>query len=305
MYSHKQSHYQTLGLQYGATKEDIKKSYHSLAKINHPDKGGSEEKFKEITTAYNELTKDNDGTGGMDEMGGMGGMGGMTDSDNEIFNMMGNLANSFKHFIIGATILTVETQLELTLEQLETGGTYKVKYKRYVPSGKVNYMTVLTPMGTVRTSVPEEIELMFETDVTVPRCCNTKIPIVYKGLAVTPGYNTTGGNLEVTIITKKHPVYRRLYNDKLDLYTELHINIKEALTGFEKYITPLNKANPVKIESNIVVNPYDTKRIKKYGMCKDSNNVGDLVVKFIISFPLLLSVETIKTLKGCNLETSL
>lgn len=298
------SHYQTLGLQYGATKEDLKKNYHNLAKIHHPDKGGSEEKFKEITTAYTELISGNGGGGGGGNSDRDSDFDG--DFDSELFNIMGNLARGFQSFVSSVTSLRIETNLELTLEQLETGGTYTVKYKRHVPNGKVKQMSVSTPMGIVRTSVAEEIELMFETSVVVPKCHNTSIPLVYKGAANTPGYkNTPNGDLQVTISALKHPVYQRLHTSKLDLYTELTISLKEALTGFEKYITPLNKTKPVKIESNIVVNPYDTKRIKNYGMCQDTNNTGDLIVKFIIIFPLLLSVETIKTLKGCNLETTL
>lgn len=34
------------------SEDDIKKAYRTLAKIHHPDKGGKEEDFKEITAAY-------------------------------------------------------------------------------------------------------------------------------------------------------------------------------------------------------------------------------------------------------------
>lgn len=47
--------YEILGVRQGATKEEIKKAYLRLAHIHHPDKGGSEEKFKEITNAYNQI----------------------------------------------------------------------------------------------------------------------------------------------------------------------------------------------------------------------------------------------------------
>lgn len=47
--------YQTLGLKYGASPEDIKKAFHRLAHIHHPDKGGDAEVFKKISAAYAEL----------------------------------------------------------------------------------------------------------------------------------------------------------------------------------------------------------------------------------------------------------
>lgn len=49
-------HYETLGLQPGASQEEIKKAYRKMAQKHHPDKGGDEAKFKEIKTAYEELT---------------------------------------------------------------------------------------------------------------------------------------------------------------------------------------------------------------------------------------------------------
>jgi DnaJ-class molecular chaperone len=39
------NYYEILGVDEKATQEDIKKAYRNLAKENHPDKGGDEEKF--------------------------------------------------------------------------------------------------------------------------------------------------------------------------------------------------------------------------------------------------------------------
>ena len=45
-------HYQTLGVERGATDEDIKLAYRRLASQHHPDKGGDKERFQEIQQAY-------------------------------------------------------------------------------------------------------------------------------------------------------------------------------------------------------------------------------------------------------------
>ena len=45
-------YYATLGVDRKATKDDVKKAFRKLAQKYHPDKGGDEAKFKEITEAY-------------------------------------------------------------------------------------------------------------------------------------------------------------------------------------------------------------------------------------------------------------
>ena len=49
-------YYQILGVTKNATQEDIKKAYRKLAHQYHPDKGGDEQKFKEINEAYQVLS---------------------------------------------------------------------------------------------------------------------------------------------------------------------------------------------------------------------------------------------------------
>ncbi|MFA6708801.1 MAG: DnaJ domain-containing protein [Fusobacterium sp.] len=60
----KSKYYRTLGIQEGASKEEIKKAFREKAKMHHPDKFSNEpenirndheEKFKKINEAYNKL----------------------------------------------------------------------------------------------------------------------------------------------------------------------------------------------------------------------------------------------------------
>ncbi|HUY05391.1 MAG TPA: molecular chaperone DnaJ [Candidatus Paceibacterota bacterium] len=49
-------YYNVLGVDKKASQDDIKKAFRTLAHKHHPDKGGSDEKFKEITEAYSILS---------------------------------------------------------------------------------------------------------------------------------------------------------------------------------------------------------------------------------------------------------
>ena len=51
-------YYEVLGVNKSSTQEEIKKAYRKMAIEHHPDKGGSEDKFKKITEAYEVLGDD-------------------------------------------------------------------------------------------------------------------------------------------------------------------------------------------------------------------------------------------------------
>lgn len=53
--------HKVLGVSKNVTDEELKKQYRNLSKKYHPDKGGDEEKFKEISEAYEKLTNPNTG----------------------------------------------------------------------------------------------------------------------------------------------------------------------------------------------------------------------------------------------------
>ncbi len=108
----KRDYYEVLGLQKGASAEEIKKAYRKLAKANHPDlhpgDKAAEERFKEINEAYEILSDDDKrakydqyghaafdpsagfgGGGGFDGFGGFGGFGDLGDIFGDIFGFGG------------------------------------------------------------------------------------------------------------------------------------------------------------------------------------------------------------------------
>ncbi|HSW37752.1 MAG TPA: molecular chaperone DnaJ [Candidatus Saccharimonadales bacterium] len=75
--SSKRDYYEVLGVGKAASADEIKKAFRRLAVEHHPDRGGSEEKFKEINEAY-EVLKDEGKRKRYDQFGhaGVGGSGG-------------------------------------------------------------------------------------------------------------------------------------------------------------------------------------------------------------------------------------
>lgn len=52
----KRNYYDVLGVKRDATDDEIKKAFRKLAAKNHPDAGGDEKKFAEISEAYTTLS---------------------------------------------------------------------------------------------------------------------------------------------------------------------------------------------------------------------------------------------------------
>jgi molecular chaperone DnaJ len=73
----KRDYYEVLGVNKGASPDEIKKAFRRAAVEHHPDRGGNEEKFKEINEAY-EVLKDTDKRKRYDQFGhaGVGGNAG-------------------------------------------------------------------------------------------------------------------------------------------------------------------------------------------------------------------------------------
>ncbi len=100
----KKDYYEVLGLQKGASEQEIKSAFRKLAKKYHPDlnkESGSEEKFKEISEAYSVLS-DPEKKAQYDRFGhdapnfgggasGFGGFGGFSSVDIDLDDILGDL----------------------------------------------------------------------------------------------------------------------------------------------------------------------------------------------------------------------
>ena len=138
----KKDYYEVLGLQKGASENDIKRAYKRLASKHHPDKNqGSkeaEEKFKEINEAYEVLGDDQKraaydqyGHAAFEQGGGAGGFGGgfggadFGDMFGDIFgDIFGGGGRGHQRVVRGEDL---RYDLEITLEEAVKGTTKDIQ----------------------------------------------------------------------------------------------------------------------------------------------------------------------------------
>ena len=127
--------YKVLGVEKSASATEISRAYKRLALIHHPDKGGDEEAFKQIGTAYGTLSDDDkrrhyDMTGQIRPEGGQGGpSGGPFGFPFDISNLFGMFGGG-KGRGKGAKAPPKRETLRLTLAQLYVGHTFTIQLDR-------------------------------------------------------------------------------------------------------------------------------------------------------------------------------
>ena len=152
----KRDYYEVLGVQKNADDAAIKKAYRKLAIKYHPDKNPdnkeAEEKFKEAAEAYEVLSNkdkraryDRFGHAAMGQGGGGGFSGGMTMEDifSQFGDIFGDSGSPFESFFRtssrgggrrarGQRGSNLRIKVKLTLEEIATGVTKKIKVKKQV-----------------------------------------------------------------------------------------------------------------------------------------------------------------------------
>lgn len=285
--------YDVLGVQKNASEDEIKKAFRKLAVKYHPDNGGDENKFKEISEAYETLSNPDKRReydqllmyGGIPDRGAAGGAyaGGAAgvnigDILNSMFSGNGAFTNDWGQgfsspFGGGAAggrqrsrrgddlSLTVD----VSAEDAFRGVTHKVTYR--IPStGEQQAIAVSVPAGAVD---------------------GGKLRYKRRG-----EYGINGGergDLVVTTHVEEHPLFKR---KGADVTMELPISIYEAALGCSVDV-PTPGGATVRLKVPAGTQTGKKFRFKEMGApdVKHRGKTGALLVKVVVKVPTALSDE--------------
>ena len=285
--------YDVLGVQKNASEDEIKKAFRKLAVKYHPDNGGDENKFKEISEAYETLSNPDKrreydqllmygGIPGRGAAGGAyaGGAAGVNIGDilNSMFSGNGAFTNDWGQgfsspFGGGAAggrqrsrrgddlSLTVD----VSAEDAFRGVTHKVTYR--IPStGEQQAIAVSVPAGAVD---------------------GGKLRYKRRG-----EYGINGGergDLVVTTHVEEHPLFKR---KGADVTMELPISIYEAALGCSVDV-PTPGGATVRLKVPAGTRTGKKFRFKEMGApdVKHRGKTGALLVKVVVKVPTALSDE--------------
>ena len=281
--------YDVLGVKRDASKSDIQKAFRKLAAKYHPDRGGDEAKFKEISEAYNTLSDDKKrqeydqmlAFGGIPGGGFGGRQGGYTYTTNvnganfaDFFNGFGGGAGAgaggfdFADIFGGRANRPVAgsdltMSVNVSFDEAFKGTSRKATYR--VPStGEEQSLTIKVPAGAY-----DGMKLRYKK----------------KG-----EYGVNGGprgNLVVTINVAAHPVFSR---DGADVRMKLPVSIYEAALGTSVDV-PTPDGTTVRLKVPAGTQSGKTFRFKNLGAprVKDSATRGALYVSVDVKVPTKLS----------------
>jgi curved DNA-binding protein len=211
-----ENYYSTLGVSENASPDEIKKAYRSLANKHHPDKGGDQAKFKDISVAYDTLS-DAQKKAEYDQQRQFGngaqfhfhtGNGGF----DPFAHMFGGASPFGNMFGAGHPGMRrnrdLNIQCAITLLDSFLGKQLEANYQ--LPSGRTQTVSINVPAGITSGDT-----------------------IRYQGLGDDSMPGAPRGNLNVTVIVHADPNFERRGDD---LYTTVDINPIEAIVGCKKTV---------------------------------------------------------------------
>jgi len=277
-------YYATLGLKRNASDAEIKKAYRSLAMKHHPDRGGDEKRFKEISQAY-EFLSDPDKKQIID-MGGdpnaQPGMGGFNHGPFEFHFNSGNINDIFGNFGFGGfgrqpmrRNRSLNITVDITLEDVLTGKDF-----------------------TAEVSIPGKNKMI---NIHIPQGIENGQQIRYDGMGDDSIPNMKPGDLIVNVMVREHSVFKR---EGTSLIVDKEISVWDALVGTNLEIYTLdNKTLSITIPPG--TQPETVLSCRGEGLPNMRSKArGNLLIKIKVAVPKNLSnkqIELINKIKTGNI----
>jgi DnaJ family protein A protein 2 len=304
--------YDVLGVTPDASPSEIKKAYRALAMTHHPDKGGTSEMFKTITSAYETLSDEQSrhqydigasASGGMDT-------GSMHDMFSSLFT---------GGFQTPTQIQPLCVSISVSLEEVYSGCVRTVKYTATRSCAKCggnggtgkrvckpcHGQGITIQLRQVGPGMVQQIQSVCggcrgtgsSVDVKCLDCdgqSSKKTPVsllvsVPTGIAdgtkirfQKQGHESVSdknrlGDVNVIISVTKHSVFTR---QGLDLYTEKTISLVEALCGYRFMIQHVS-GDQIQVESDSIRPPGSIQKIDGRGI----TSKGALYITYHVKFP--------------------
>lgn len=252
--------YDTLGVAKTATPQEIKKAYRKMAVKHHPDKGGDEDMFKEITTAY-EVLSDAEKRNTYDKYGEKGlENGGGPQGDDILSAFFGGGRGGGGGQRRRQKTKDVVQPLKVTLEQLYNGTTKKMAITRQVIDKKKGVQQCRHCDGRGMTIQRIRMGPMIQQMQSSCSACNgqgksfqtkqdrevLEVPVqkgAVDGHKITFGEkadehpDADAGDVVFVLKQQEHKIFKR---KGADLFVEKTISLVEALCGFSMELTHLD-----------------------------------------------------------------
>jgi DnaJ-class molecular chaperone len=273
-------YYSILGLPNSASAEEIKKAYRSMAMKHHPDRGGDESNFKQISEAYEVLSdpeKKQMIDMGVDPNAQSHGHGGFQQGPFDFQFDSGNFNDIFSQFGFGFSgrqrqqkrNRSINIAVELDLEDVLTGKDIAAEIA--IPGASKKNININIPPGI-----------------------DSGQQIRYQGLGDNSIPGVPPGDLIVNIRILPNRKFKR---EGQHIILEKTINVWDAILGTTLTIETLDKKHidinvPAGTQPNTVMN---CKGEGLPGMRNSSR--GNLLIKLSIEIPKNLSSDSIKTLR--------
>lgn len=299
--------YEILGVERTASPEEIKKAYRKLAVKHHPDKGGDQEKFKEISAAY-EILSDAEKKNNYDQFGDAQGPqgGGMPDMNDIFKNFFGGMGQGPQqrgptrrqdrqhtiHISLEDAFKGVVKKLKINIEH----PCYSCQQNCQACKGQGGILHQMGPFqmqqpcqacssaGVVSKGCPacDNKKIIREEDVipvVINKCVMDGETLVIPNKGEQPvKQGEMAGNLLIQIRVKHHPLFVREGNH---LVFTTKISFDESVNGTK--VTIPHFAGDMNIDTAYfgIIDPRLRYEIKAKGM----NETSNLYIVFDVQYP--------------------